>query len=118
MKLNASRKKDVTAPMIDDGKIKNENSAIKMLPGFVAKVPVRCGKQNCHCARGHRHTAHYHVTYYRGVRSRKYVRRDRVAEVLAACEANRALQGQLRAGRTEYKELLAQTQKLIKLLCQ
>jgi hypothetical protein len=47
---------------------------------------------------------------------RKYVRRDQLAEVLAACEAHRELQAQLRAGRAEYKESLAQTRKLIKLL--
>jgi len=34
---------------------KNENSAIKMLSGFVASVRVRCGKSNCRCSRGVRH---------------------------------------------------------------
>ena len=99
-------------------KIKNENSAIKMLPGFVASVQIRCGKKNCRCARGDRHVAFYHVTYHRGVRSRKYVRRDQLAEVLAACESHRELQAELRAGRGRYKELLAQTRKLAKLLCE
>jgi hypothetical protein len=44
------------------------------------------------------------------------VRRDQLAEVLAACEAHRVLQAQLRAGRAEYKQLLAETLKLAKLL--
>jgi len=91
-------------------------SAIKMLPGFVARVQVRCGKSNCRCSRGSRHIAHYHVTYNCGVRSRKYVRQDQVARVRAACEAHRVLQAQLRAGRAKYKELLAETRKLVKLL--
>ena len=100
----------------DTDKNRSQNPAIKILPGFVATVRIRCGKPNCHCARGQRHVAHYHVTYFGGVRSRKYVRRDQLPEVLAACEVHRKLQAQLRAGRAEYKELLAQTRKLAKLL--
>ena len=30
--------------------IKTQTSAIKMLPGFIARVRVRCGKPNCRCA--------------------------------------------------------------------
>jgi hypothetical protein len=97
-------------------KNKSQNSAIKMLPGFVATVPIRCGKPNCRCTRGHWHQAYYHVTYNSGFRVRKYVRRDQLGEVLAACEAHRVLQAQLRAGRAEYKQLLAQTRNLAKLI--
>jgi hypothetical protein len=97
-------------------KTKNQNPAIKMLPGFIASVRVRCGKLNCRCSRGARHLAYYHVTYSRGLRTRKYVRRDQLTEVLAACEAHRHLQAQLRAGRAEYKQLLAQTRNLAKLI--
>ena len=87
-----------------------------MLAGYIACVRIRCGKTNCHCSRGNRHTAYYRVTYHRGVRFREYVRRSQLGQVLAACEAHRQLQAQLRAGRAEYKELLAQTRKLVKLL--
>lgn len=97
-------------------KTKNAKPAIKTLPGFVATLRVRCGKSNCHCTRGHKHVAHYLVSYQAGVRVRKYVRRDQLAEVLSACEAHRELQAQLREGRAEYKESLAQTRKLAKLL--
>jgi hypothetical protein len=99
-------------------KTNSQNPAIKMSPGFVATLRVRCGKSNCRCRRGRRHIAYYHVTYSVGLRNRKYVRRDEVAEVRAACEAHRLLQAQLRAGRAEYKRMLAQTRKLIKLLCE
>jgi hypothetical protein len=97
-------------------KTENQNSAIKMLPGFIATVHIRCGKPNCRCTRGDRHVAHYHVTYESCARFRKYVRRDQLAEVRAACEAHRDLQAQLRAGRAEYKQLLAQTRNLAKLI--
>ena len=95
---------------------KSENLAIKMLPGYVATVRVRCGKSNCRCARGDRHVAHYHVTYNSGLRFRRYVRRDEVANVRKACQAHRDLQSQLRAGRAEYKQSLAETRNLAKLL--
>jgi Family of unknown function (DUF6788) len=80
-------------------KLKTYNSVIKMLPGFLASVRVRCGKPNCRCARGERHAAHYHVTYRGGVRVRQYVRRDDVAEIREACKANKTQRAQLRAGR-------------------
>ena len=88
-------------------KNESEDPAIKMLPGFVTTVRIRCGKSNCRCARGDRHIAHYHVTYRNGARLRRYVRRDEVADVRKACQAHRELQAQLRAGRTEYKQTLA-----------
>jgi hypothetical protein len=101
----------------NDAKIKTHNSAIKMLPGFIASVRVRCGKPNCRCSRGARHRAYYHVTYSRGFRLRKYVRRDEVAEARAACKAYRDLQAQLRGGRAEYKRTLARMRELIRYLC-
>ena len=98
-------------------KNKNQNPTIKtLLPGHVATVRIRCGKSSCRCARGDRHIAHYHVTYNSGARFRRYVRRDEVADMREACQAHRDLQAQLRAGRAEYKELLAQTRNLAKLL--
>jgi len=86
---------------------KSENPAIKMLPGFIASVRVRCGKSNCHCTRGNRHLAHYHVIYSGGLRFRRYVRHDQVGQVRDACQAHRDLQSQLREGRAEYKRMLA-----------
>ena len=93
---------------------KTRNSAIKMLPGYVATVRIRCGKSNCRCVRGDRHVAHYFVSYRNGVRFRRYVRRDEVANVREACQAHRELQAQLRAGRAEYKQSLAQTREFVK----
>lgn len=56
------------------------------------------------------------VMYSSGCRFRRYVRRDDVADVREACQAHRELQAQLRAGRAEYKQLLAQAREFIKLL--
>lgn len=85
---------------------KDSKSAIKMLPGFVAQVRIRCGKSNCKCARGDRHIAFYHVTYFEGVRQRQYVRRAEVEQVRAACQAHRELQAELLAGRRHYSQFM------------
>jgi len=96
--------------------IKTPNSTIKILPGFIARVRVRCGKSNCRCTRGERHVAHYHVTHNAGLRFRQYVRRDRVAEMRDACQAHRALQAQLRAGRAEYKRNLERAREFVRMI--
>lgn len=100
----------------NDAKIKNENSAIKILPGFIATVRIRCSKAHCRCARGDRHVAYYHVTCCDGVRFRKYVRRGELEQMREACQAHRDLQAQLRAGRAEYRRTLARMRELMRLL--
>ena len=64
-----------------------------MLLNHVATVRIRCGKANCRCTRESKHVAHYLVSYHSGVRSRKYVRRDQLAEVLAACHSSTIVAG-------------------------
>ncbi len=96
--------------------IKSSNPAIKMLPGFIASVRVRCGRSNCRCTRGDRHVSHYHVTYSAGIRFRHYVRRNQVEEIRQACQAHRKLQAQLRTGRAEYKRTLAMTREFARML--
>ena len=51
-----------------------------------------------------------------GVRLRRYVRRDQVSKLREACEAHRALQAQLRAGRAEYRITLARARELLRIL--
>lgn len=85
---------------------KNLKPAIKMLPGHVARVRIRCGKPNCKCARGERHTAFYHVTYCGGSRFRRYVRKAEVKEIRTACQSHRELQAELLAGRREHKRFM------------
>jgi hypothetical protein len=93
--------------------MKSENPAIKMLPGFITGVRVRCGKSNCQCSRGARHLAYYHVMYRSGVRVRKYVRHGQVPHMRAACKAHKDLQDQLRAGRAEYRRTLSRMRELL-----
>ena len=99
-----------------DTKTENQNPAIKILPGFIARVRIRCGKPNCRCNRGARHIAYYHVMYLHGFRFRQYVRRNQVEEMREACEAHRKLQAQLRAGRVDYKVTLARARQLARML--
>lgn len=53
---------------------------------------VRCGKENCRCARGQLHGP-YHYLFWReaGQLRKVYVRRGAVAEVAAACEISKQL---------------------------
>lgn len=87
-------------------KSKNQESAPKILPGHVAVKRVTCGKSNCRCARGHRHTAFYHITYSEGVQQRQYIRRAEVEQVRAACQAHRELQAELLTGRRRHTQFM------------
>lgn len=94
-------------------KTKSANPATKILSGFVERRRVRCGKSNCKCANGEHHTAFYHVWHTGGHRFRRYIRRSDVRTVKDACKAHRQLQARLRAGRIEYKQLMARVRILL-----
>ncbi len=87
-----------------------------LLNGHVQTRRVRCGKQNCKCAKGEPHTAFYHVWHTDGVRYQKYVRRSEVDKVREACQTYRKLQIKLRFGRIEHKQLLARARELFRRL--
>jgi hypothetical protein len=87
-----------------------------MLPGHVERRRVRCGKLNCKCARGERHTAHYRVWYDGGVRFRQYIPVRIVEDVRRACDEHRVLQARLRAGRADYRKTLRSARELLSYL--
>ena len=94
---------------------KKSELAPKMLPGQVMARMVRCGKRGCKCARGRLHGPYfYHRTFADGRHSKAYIRRADVAQVRAACDAYRALQRELRAGRAQYARTLAQMRTLLR----
>jgi hypothetical protein len=85
-----------------------------LLNGHIQKRRVKCGKQNCKCAKGELHTAYYHIWHADGRRYQKYVRRSKVEAIRQQCEQNRKLQIKLRAGRFEYKQILVRARKLMR----
>jgi len=87
-----------------------------LLNGHIQRRRVRCGKQNCKCAKGEPHTAFYHVWHCDGRRYQKYVRRREVEKVRQACRAYRELQIKLRFGRAEHKQILARARELFRRL--
>ena len=90
-------------------KTKRSNPVIKITdlqPGRVQRRRVRCGKPNCKCVRGELHTAYYHAWDTDGVRYRRYLRRADVEQMMAACEAHKELQAQLREGRARYRTIM------------
>ena len=78
------------------------------LPGVVLPQWVRCGRQNCRCARGTLHGP-YHYRFWRedGRLRKAYVRPTELEQVLAQCEARRQARRDLRAGWQEWRQLLA-----------
>ena len=85
-----------------------------LLNGHIQKRRVRCGKQNCKCARGEKHIAYYHVWYSDGQRFQKYVRRSQVEKLRSACQEYRELQIELRFGRAKYKKMIAQLREILR----
>jgi len=77
------------------------------LKGHIQKRFVKCGKQNCKCANGKKHTAFYRVWFDYGQRFQSYVRKSDVEKVSKACDDFRASVKQMRSARIEYKQLLA-----------
>ncbi len=100
-------------------KTKNVNPATKMsemMCGHIQKRRVRCGKPNCKCASGERHTAFYHIWHTDGRRYQKYIRKSQVKTLRKQCEQYRLLQITIRAGRKEYKQLFARARLLLRSL--
>ena len=112
--MPTTAKKMLGARAPRERKTKNPKAAIKMLPGHLARVRVRCGKSNCRCASGKRHIAHYHVWRADGKRFRRYVRLSEVKATRAACDAHRKLQTEMREGRAHYRMILRLARELIK----
>lgn len=78
---------------------------------------VRCGKKGCKCSRGEPHGFYYyHVTTDQNTRTRRYIRRKDVPEIMRACENHRQLQAELRAGRARYAQLLRDARLLFEAL--
>ena len=101
----------------DRSETKNSNLATKILPGWVERRRVRCGKENCKCRRGKPHGFYYyHVVTMGNIRTRNYIRRAEVSEVMKACQEHRELQERLRRGRAEYRTLLSNARGLLELL--
>ncbi len=71
-------------------KNKTENLLPK-IEGSVHRQYVRCGKQNCKCARGELHGAYYHFVRVGGRLRKRYLKPHEVEQVQAACAAWREM---------------------------
>jgi hypothetical protein len=80
----------------------------KTLPGVVRPQWVRCGRENCRCARGRRYGPYYYRFWREGGRLRKaYVRPEQLEEVRARCEARRQARRELKVAWASWRALLA-----------
>lgn len=76
-----------------------------MLQGHVQERRVTCGKINCRCAAGEKHTAYYHVWHENGERHQRYIRRSEVQYYVEACESNRQQRTAFANGRKFLQEM-------------
>ena len=83
-----------------------------LLKGHIQKRRVRCGKSNCKYAKGKLHIVYYHVWREGGKRFQRYIKKSQLEAIITACQTNRTFQVQLRAGRAEYKQMLALAREL------
>ena len=75
-----------------------EEALPKIMKGSVHTQFVRCGKQNCRCARGELHGPYFYHYFRDGaVLSKRYLKASEVEEVRAACLARQKNEQQRRA---------------------
>lgn len=93
---------------------KQPNPLPKTAPGTVCAQMVRCGKQNCKCARGELHGPYfYHFVRVDGVLVKRYVKAKDVAAMRAACEARQRQDRRQRLMlKTNFRALVEAVEKL------
>ena len=90
----------------------------KTLPGVVRPQWVKCGRANCRCHRGHLHGPYNYRFWREGGRLRKqYVKRDKVTEVRAACDARQQQRRDRKAAMDDWRAILSIVKQAEK-LCQ
>jgi hypothetical protein len=96
------------------GRARTDNPELlpKTLPGAVCAQLVRCGRPNCRCAHGDLHGPYWYHFHREGGRLlKRYVRREDVEAVRAACDRRRDEERQLRAlvarGKERWRRLLS-----------
>jgi hypothetical protein len=86
----------------------NSDPLPKTLPGVVCLQWVRCGRPNCHCARGQLHGPYFYRFWREGGRLRKaYVRPGELERVRERCQARRQARRDIQAAWGTWRGLLA-----------
>ncbi|MEO7716787.1 MAG: DUF6788 family protein [Capsulimonas sp.] len=86
--------------------ISPDDMTIPLLQGEICMQYTRCGKATCRCREGNLHGPYYYRVWRDGDSVRKeYVRRERLMEIQASCDAYRALMEQLKQARIKRLEL-------------
>ena len=75
-----------------DAKLKKLATVGPVLQGSFARIRVTCGKPNCRCARGQKHTSHILKRQVRGKTRSLYVQVDMVEEVGRWIDEHRRVQ--------------------------
>lgn len=98
-------------------------TAIEITNGGLYLQHVRCGKQNCKCARGETHLAYYFFTRRNGKLVKLYIRRAEIEEfagIVSKANADRKLHRQTSKSNfvllKELRQMLRERNQLIKSL--
>ena len=84
-----------------------------MLPGTVCVQWVRCGRKNCHCARGKRHGPyHYRLWREGGQRRKVYVKSAELEQVQAQCQARKRNRQALADWHEVWREMVARVREV------
>lgn len=74
-------------------KVAEKGPKIVPIPGRLRAQYVRCGRPNCHCARGNAHGPYYYRRWYsQGKRQKEYVKKSnrvRISTAIAEYQDNR-----------------------------
>lgn len=95
----------------------------KTLPGAVCAQMVRCGKASCKCARGELHGPYfYRFVWEHGKQRKRYVRKEELQQIRAACTAYkneaRIRRSQRKTDKLSIRALLDDIEEFEKLIAQ
>ena len=82
-----------------------------LLPGSLSLTHLRCGKPNCHCAKGQGHSVWSLTFMVNGKKQVQHIPKDWVDEVRERVDAGREFQDAVREVLTANAQLLVLTKK-------
>jgi lipopolysaccharide export LptBFGC system permease protein LptF len=87
---------------------------ISLTNGGIYLQRVRCGKSNCKCARGEKHTAYYYFTRVNGKLTRTYVRKSELKELTVLVDDAKLRRQQSRQAMKEANESIKETSRYLR----
>jgi hypothetical protein len=95
------------SPVQPENNFRTMSPKIVPIAGTLEYKRVKCGRQNCHCARGELHHGYAYLrVQVNGQRYRRYVKKADLPNVLKGIELHRQQQKQQQIQRQEFNDLM------------